>query len=102
MSAMTYVMNVIGIVPASATLTGLPLNAVQNWSADGSAMSQNRSPWVFLLRLLVRPERDFLIPGCLTSLVASVQVFFFEKIKILKDKKLTFFFEKIKNFRLWR
>jgi hypothetical protein len=85
---MTCATNVIGIAPVSATLTGLPLNAGQNWSADGSAMSQNRSPWVFLLRLLVRPERDFLIPGCLTSLVASVQVnfFFLEKIKFEKDK----------------
>ena len=86
-SAMTCATNVIGIAPGSATLTGLPLNAGQNWSADGSAMSQNRSPWVFLLRLLVLPEKDFLIPDCLTSLVASVQViFFFEKIKFLKNK----------------
>merc|ERR1719219_1522963 len=71
---MTYEMRDTVTARVNATLTAPRQNGGQNWSADVSAISQNRLHWVYLPRLLERPAKDFSIQDCSTSLEVSVLV----------------------------
>merc|ERR1712129_151130 len=58
----------------SETLTAPHQNGGQNWSAEGSAMSRNRLPWVYLPRLPERPVKDCSIQDFSTNPAVLVLV----------------------------